>query len=172
MPDGNYWGEQCALKALETLSERDEIGVISYAWNGPGGGGSNWDFPIQVKGDGSRVVAAIKRMQLGDMPSFDDTLDLALNGRNGVGGLIRSDARQKHVIVISDGDPAAPAPASPVQENKISISTVAVIRAWAVGAAADETDGDRDRQAFWAINNNPNQLRRSHQRKRPSSAAA
>ena len=29
MPDGNYWGEQCAIKALETLSERDEIGVIS-----------------------------------------------------------------------------------------------------------------------------------------------
>src|SRR5204863_463934 len=82
MPDGNYWGEQCALKAIETLSERDEIGVISYAWNGPGGGGSNWDFPIQIKGDGSRVTAAIKRMQLGDMPSFDDTLDLALNGRN------------------------------------------------------------------------------------------
>src|ERR1044071_6774162 len=23
MPDGNYWGEQCALKAVETLSSRD-----------------------------------------------------------------------------------------------------------------------------------------------------
>ncbi|MEO6437183.1 MAG: VWA domain-containing protein, partial [Tepidisphaeraceae bacterium] len=98
MPEGNYWGEQCALQASKTLSERDEIGVISYDW---GGGGSNWDFPLQVKGDGSRVEAAIKRMQLGDMPSFDDTLDLALNGKNGVGGLLRSDSRQKHVIVIS-----------------------------------------------------------------------
>jgi uncharacterized membrane protein len=128
MPDGNYWGEQCALKAVETLSERDEIGVISYAWNGPGGGGSNWDFPIQVRGDGTRVTAAIKRMQLGDMPSFDDTLDLALNGRNGVGGLIRSDARQKHVIVISDGDPQSPAPSviDAYKKNKISISTVTV----------------------------------------------
>src|SRR5205085_297333 len=102
MPDGNYWGEQCALKAIETLSERDEIGVISYAWNGPGGGGPNWDFPLQIKGDGSRVTAAIKRMQLGDMPSFDDTLDLALNGKNGVGGLIRSDARQKDDLASVD----------------------------------------------------------------------
>ncbi len=164
MPDGNYWGEQCALKALETLSERDEIGVISYAWNGPGGGGSNWDFPLQVKGDGSRVVAAIKRMQLGDMPSFDDTLDLALNGRNGVGGLIRSDARQKHVIVISDGDPAAPAPGilAAYKKNKISVSTVSVYPHMGdpdglppqMKQMANETGG----RAYGPINNNPNQL--------------
>ncbi len=164
MPDGNYWGEQCAIKALETLSERDEIGVISYAWNGPGGGGSNWDFPLQVKADGSRVVAAIKRMQLGDMPSFDDTLDLALNGRNGVGGLIRSDARQKHVIVISDGDPAAPKQAliDAYRRNKISISTVAVY------PHSGDPDGlppqmkDMAKltggRAYGPINANPNQL--------------
>jgi len=108
MPDGNYWGEQCAIQATNTLSAKDEIGVISYAWNGPGGGGSNWDFSAPTEGDGSRVTAAIKKMQLGDMPSFDDMLDLALNGRNGVGGLLRSDARQKHIIVISDGDPQRP----------------------------------------------------------------
>ena len=51
MPDGNYWGEQCALKAaIETLSERDEIGVISYAWNGPGGGGIELGFPAPDEG--------------------------------------------------------------------------------------------------------------------------
>src|SRR5688572_7352053 len=66
MPDGNYWGEQCALKAIETLSYRDEIGVISYAW---ASGGAQWDFPLAEKGDGSKVNAAVKNMQLGDMPS-------------------------------------------------------------------------------------------------------
>ncbi len=45
--NGNYWGEQCALKAIETLSYRDEIGVISYAW---GRGGAQWDFPLAEKG--------------------------------------------------------------------------------------------------------------------------
>src|SRR5439155_24754788 len=162
MPDGNFWGEQCAVKAAETLSERDEIGVISYAWNGPGGGGSNWDFPLQIKGDGSRVTAAIKRMQLGDMPSFDDTLDLALNGRNGVGGLIRSDARQKHVIVISDGDPAAPVPGllAAYKKNKITISTVTVYPHMGdpdglprqLKDMAQATGG----RAYGPINNNPN----------------
>jgi uncharacterized membrane protein len=164
MPNGNYWGEQCALKAVETLSERDEIGVISYAWNGPGGGGSNWDFPLQIKGDGSRVFAAIKRMQLGDMPSFDDTLDLALNGRNGVGGLIRSDARQKHVIVISDGDPNPPAQSiiNAYRRNKISISTVAVYPHTGDPDGLPPTMKNMARQtggrAYGPINNNPNQL--------------
>ena len=55
MPSGNYWGEQCALEAAKTLSSRDEVGVISYAWTGPNGGGSQWDFPLQEKGDGSKA---------------------------------------------------------------------------------------------------------------------
>ena len=84
MPQGNYWGEQCAIKAVEALSEHDEIGVISYNWNGGGRrGGSQWDFPLQEKGDGSQVKAAIKNMKLGDMPSFDDSMNVALNGSNG-----------------------------------------------------------------------------------------
>ena len=54
------------------------------AWNGPGGGGSNWDFPLQVRGDGTRVVAAIKKMQLGDMPSFDPIMQMAFDGLKAV----------------------------------------------------------------------------------------
>jgi uncharacterized membrane protein len=164
MPDGNYWGEQCALKAIETLSERDEIGVLSYAWAGPGGGGSNWDFPLQAKGDGSKVGAAVKNMQLGDMPSFDDSFDVALNGKNGVGGLIRSDARQKHVIVISDGDPAPPAQnlVNAYINAQVSVSTVSVYPhdTSAQGLPptmrkiADQLKG----RAYGPINNNPNQL--------------
>ncbi len=164
MPDGNYWGEQCALKAAETLSERDEIGVISYNWNGPGGGGSNWDYPLQTKGDGSRVVAAIKKMVPGDMPSFDDMLDLAINGRNGVGGLLRSDARQKHIIVISDGDPQQPAQSliNACRNAKISISTVAVyphdMSDRGLPPTMRKMAQDTGGRAYGPINNNPNQL--------------
>ena len=39
MPQGNYWGEQCALAALKTLAPKDEIGVISYGWSGNDGNG-------------------------------------------------------------------------------------------------------------------------------------
>lgn len=133
MPDGNYWGEQCAIKAIETLSQHDEIGVISYGWGqrvGARGGGSQWDFPLGPKADGSKVIAAVKNMKLGDMPSFDDSMDLAINGVNGdgVGALLKSDAKQKHVIVISDGDPAAPQQPliNAYTQNKISVSTVSV----------------------------------------------
>lgn len=162
MPNGNYWGEQCALKAVETLSGRDEIGVISYAWNGPNGGGSQWDYPLQQKADGSKVTAAIKKMQLGDMPSFDDMLDVALNGLNGQPGLLKSDARQKHVIVISDGDPQAPAQSLIDQaiKNKVTISTVTVYthtpgtRSPQMDAMAKKTGG----RAYGPIEANPGQL--------------
>jgi len=161
MPDGNYWGEQCGLKATEALSSGDEIGVISYGWQG---GGSIWDYPLQVKGDGSQVKAAIKNMALGDMPSFDDSMDLALNGRNGSKGLKDSDARQKHVIIISDGDPGAPNPQLVQQydQAKVTVSTITVY----------PHSGDPDGlppvmkqiatrlkgRAYGPINNNPNQL--------------
>ena len=96
MPQGNYWGEQCALEAAKTLSSRDEVGVISYAWSGPNGGGSQWDFPLAEKGDGSKLLSAVKAMQLGDMPDFDDMLNVALHGGSkGEKGLIDSDARQR-----------------------------------------------------------------------------
>jgi uncharacterized membrane protein len=133
MPNGNYWGEQCALQAIKTLSDRDEVGIISYNWGGGGGGGgkggAQWDFPLNEKGSGEKVEAAIKRMQLGDMPSFDDALDLALNGTGPAApSLLRSDARQKHVIIISDGDPQGPQPKlyQDLIGNRISVSTVTV----------------------------------------------
>ena len=124
-PQGNYFGEQCAIKAIETLSARDEVGIVSYSWNG---GGSQFDFPLGDVGDGSKPKAAAKNMQVGDMPSFDDAMTATLHGRGGSRGLIDSDAAQKHVIIISDGDPAPPAPAlvAEYQKAKVSVSTITV----------------------------------------------
>jgi uncharacterized membrane protein len=172
MPQGNYWGEQCAIKAVETLSARDEVGVISYGWRGGAGGnaggGSQWDYPLSDKGDGSRVLGAIKQMQLGDMPDFDDSLRLALfNSRQGPpapGSLIASNARQKHIIIISDGDPQPPSSdlIQACRDNKITISTITVYPH--MGDAdglprvmkdlAEQTGG----RAYGPIDQNPNQL--------------
>ncbi len=123
-PSGNYYGEQCAIKAIETLSSRDEIGIVSYGW----GGGSQWDFPLAEKGDGSKPIAAAKRMQVGDMPSFEDSMEVALKGGGGNKGLVDSDAAQKHVIIISDGDPGAPSAAlvADYVKAKVSVSTINV----------------------------------------------
>ena len=127
-PDGNYFGEQCAIKAIETLSAQDEVGIVSYGWAGPGGGGSQFDFPLGPVGDGSKPKAAAKTMQVGDMPSFDDAMYVALHGKGTSKGLIDSDAAQKHVIIISDGDPAAPNInlVREYQRAKVSVSTINV----------------------------------------------
>ena len=125
-PDGNYYGEQCAIKAIETLSAQDEIGIVTYNWGG--GAGSGWDFPLQPKGDGSKPIAAAKQMQVGDMPSFEESMTVALHGGGGNKGLIDSDAKQKHVIIISDGDPAGPSAAlvAEYRQAQVTVSTVNV----------------------------------------------
>ena len=125
-PNGNYWGLQCALQAVAALSARDEVGIITFDWMGPGG--SKWDLPLQEKGDGSAAIAAAKKMQPGDMPSFDDCMNVALNGKGGVKGLAQSDAQFKHVVIISDGDPTPPMPAlvQSYAAQKVSVSTVSV----------------------------------------------
>jgi uncharacterized membrane protein len=162
MPNGNYWGEQCAIKAAEALSQHDEIGVISYDW---GGGGSRWDFPLAEKGDGSRVTAAIKTMKLGDMPSFDDSMNVALNGGGGSTGLKASNAQQKHVIIISDGDPAAPNNGLIAQyiAAKVSVSTVTVYPHFGGTNSPrppvmDDIAGMLKGRAYGPIDSNPNQL--------------
>jgi len=101
-PEGNYWAEQCALRTLETLSAHDDIGIISWS------GTPVWNYPLQPKGDGSRAAKAIKSMDPGDMPSFDDMMLAALDGSGGNPGILNDDARQKHVIIISDDDPQPP----------------------------------------------------------------
>ncbi len=159
MPNGNYWGIQCGIKAIETLSPKDEVGVLSFTWRG-GGGGTQWDYPLSEKGDGSRAIAGLKNMELGDMPDFDDAMRVAL-GEPGKYGLLDSDARNKHMIIISDGDPTPPAPEvlQKYIDNNISITTVAVYphgmtEQTTMQRLADQTGG----RMYGPIESNPSQL--------------
>jgi uncharacterized membrane protein len=168
MPQGNYWGEQCALAAMKTLSPKDEIGVISYDWGGQNGnaggiGGAKWDFPLKEKGDGSAVTAAIKKMALGDMPSFDDAVTLAVKGAGaGQPSLQGSTAKQRHIIIISDGDPAGcnQGLLDLCLKEKITISTVTVFThtpgtlSPQMKEMAEKTKG----HAYGPIEANPKQL--------------
>ncbi len=99
MPQGNYWGKKVAQAAVKTLSRHDLVGILTYGWQQ---GSSNWVFPLSVAGDKSAVMSAINQMQMGDMP------DLASHIQAAYDKLKDSDAAQKHVIVISDGDPSPP----------------------------------------------------------------
>jgi len=99
IPQGNYWGKVVAKSAVGTLSRQDLAGVISYGWSEST---KFWDFPLGPVGDKSGIMLAIDKMQMGDMPDFGAPMQAAYNE------LAKSDAAQKHVIMISDGDPQAP----------------------------------------------------------------
>ncbi|HUT29006.1 MAG TPA: VWA domain-containing protein [Sedimentisphaerales bacterium] len=98
MPQGNFWGKKVAEAAVKTLSSLDLAGILAYSWQGAG----DWVYPLSPVGDKKAVLSAINQMQMGDMPSLHDHLQAAYNA------LKDCDAAQKHVIVISDGDPQPP----------------------------------------------------------------
>ena len=99
MPQGNLWNKRTAIAAVNALSRRDLVGVLEYQWNAAN---KNWVYPLSPVGDRSKVIAAIQRMQLGDMPDFGPSVQAAYNA------LKNAQAAQKHIIIISDGDPQMP----------------------------------------------------------------
>ncbi|MHC4475854.1 MAG: VWA domain-containing protein [Planctomycetota bacterium] len=98
MPQGNYWGVEVAAAAVKTLSRLDMVGILAYNWQG----GSDWVIPFGQVGDKKAILSVINTMQMGDMPSLHDHLQQAYDKLKGC------EAAQKHVIVISDGDPQPP----------------------------------------------------------------
>ncbi|MFI5379682.1 MAG: hypothetical protein ACHRHE_10320 [Tepidisphaerales bacterium] len=162
MPNGNYWGEQCAIKAVETLSSQDDIGVISYHWKAGGNMNANWDYVLAPKGDGINVFNAIKHMQPGDMPSFDETVKLALDGTGPSSPCLKNNnAAVKHMIIISDGDPQPPAVAliNDCKKLKISISTVSVFpHGGFVSGTMQQMSKDTGGRYYGPIESNPSQL--------------
>ena len=69
------------------------------------------------------MLRAIDRMTPGDMPAFDPLLQMAMKGLNGV-----RDAMSKHIVLISDGDPAPPSGTimSQLVQSKITVTTILI----------------------------------------------
>ncbi|MBX6313405.1 MAG: VWA domain-containing protein [Isosphaeraceae bacterium] len=100
IPEGNFWQKKVAQEALKTLSSYDYAGMLH--WEGQ----EAWLFTLRPIGDSrGAMLRAIDRMTPGDMPDFDPSLQMALNGLKQ-----KTDAMTKHIIVISDGDPTPPTP--------------------------------------------------------------
>ncbi|GMV96063.1 MAG: VWA domain-containing protein [Phycisphaerae bacterium] len=120
IPRGNYWGQQVAIAAINTISSLDYLGVISYSYNP---GGPHWDVPLAPAADKRAILRAVTQMQNGDMMDFDPMF------RQAVGALLSlKDASQKHIIVISDGDPGPPSPEiiQKMVDARITASTVGI----------------------------------------------
>jgi hypothetical protein len=77
MAQGNYWGEQVAISSIKALSRLDYLGIIEYNWRAGGLNGCSWCFPMQIVGDKSGALAAVKQMAVGDMPDFGSSMKLA-----------------------------------------------------------------------------------------------
>ncbi|MEE8507837.1 MAG: glutamine amidotransferase, partial [Myxococcota bacterium] len=101
-------------------------------------------------GDKSAAIAAAKKMTVGDMPSFQDSMQLAFDGLKG------RRAGQKHVIIISDGDPSPPR-ASLLDDYvsaKITVTTVMV--AGHGGSATMQVVANKTGGRFYRVTNPKN----------------
>lgn len=123
IPQGNFWGEKVAISAIEALSSQDYVGIVDFDW---AAGGSVWEFDksiggLALAGDKSAPIAAAKSMPVGDMPDFEGAMVLMLNG------MININAN-KHVIIISDGDPSPPTQGTlqGYLDNRITVTTVLI----------------------------------------------
>ncbi|MEM7262276.1 MAG: VWA domain-containing protein [Planctomycetota bacterium] len=117
-PQGNMWAKRIAIRAVEALTREDFVGVLQWDTMG----GDAWGVPFQRASDKSGIAERLRKLQPQDMQSFGPTLTQAL------AKLQNAPAVQKHVLIISDGDPSAPSGAT-VQsyiDNKISISTICI----------------------------------------------
>lgn len=121
MPRGNFWGKKVAVEAVKSLSRHDLVGVLDYSWNQTNSGG-HWVYPLSPAGDKTRCVAAIQQMVMGDMPDFGPPIEAAYQA------LKAAKAGQKHVIIISDGDPQMPSAAQirNLVKERITVTGVAV----------------------------------------------
>src|SRR2546427_1162949 len=122
--NGNQIARDCAIGVLEALRPQDEMGVL--LWDG----NERWVFPLAKVGDKKSMRRSIAGMNQGDMPGFQGPLEKAY------GALKKSTASLKHIIVFSDGDPAAPSQQlmQTIVGDRITVSTVLI-----AGHAGPET---------------------------------
>lgn len=122
MPRANFWAEEVAVSAVKTISSLDYVGLIAFSSMGAG---TTWEIPFQIARSKNRIINTIRKIsnRIGDMPDFASGMEMAHQKLLGA-----TDAAQKHIIIISDGD-ASPPPRSTISKlnsAKITCSTVAI----------------------------------------------
>lgn len=118
IPQGNTWAREITLAALRVLSQKDYFGVLYYGVPG----GEQWLFKPTLCTNKTKMINLIKNVIPQDMPSFDITLKMAYDE------LKKLNVYVKHIVIISDGDPATPNSAliEKISNAKITISTVVI----------------------------------------------
>ncbi len=116
-PEGNTYAKRVTKEAIRVLGSQDEAGMLAYT-----GGASSWVFELTPVSNYDAIVRKINASQPGDMPAFEPIM------KAGFDGLSKSDAAAKHMIIISDGDPAPPSPQllKAFHDREITVSTVSI----------------------------------------------
>lgn len=127
--DGNEWARRITIAALQVLSAQDYLGVAYFGMR-PGadlaatGIGEHWLWEpgLQQVGTKTAMRAKIQGVTPLDMQTFDPTLRMAYEGLRDV------KAQAKHIVVISDGDPAPPSRqlVNAIRDEGITVTGVAV----------------------------------------------
>lgn len=143
--NGNQVARDCALGVLNALGPQDELGVI--LWDGT----ERWVYELQKVGNKNPAGRAIAGMNQGDLGSFQGVLEESHKALKG------SKASLKHIIVFSDGDPAAPSVElmQKMVGDRITVSTVLI--AGHVGPQTMEWIAAEGRGRSYIVNN-PSQL--------------
>jgi uncharacterized membrane protein/Mg-chelatase subunit ChlD len=156
---GNHWQKVVAREAITPLGPMDYCGIIHW-----GMGGEQWLWGgaqglVRVGDQRQRMMARVDRMTPGDMPAFEPSMRMALAAFNRV-----TDAAVKHMILISDGDPAPPGVAILASFRKagIKISTVAVGAHGPAGHATLQAIATATGGQYYVVNN-PRALPRIYQ---------
>ena len=116
-PEGNTYAKRVTKEAIRVLGAQDEAGVLAFTQ-----GGSSWVFELTPVSQYDAMVRKINAAQPGDMLAFEPIM------KAGFDALSKSDAAAKHMIIISDGDPAPPSPQllKGFHDREITISTVSI----------------------------------------------
>ncbi|MBI4568423.1 MAG: VWA domain-containing protein [Planctomycetes bacterium] len=123
IPGTTEWGKRVAKEAIGVLGANDVIGVLYYDARG---GGERWLINLQPARDKDELSRTVDDMVNGDAPDFGRFVRLAHEGLTA--DPRAKDAVRKHVIVISDGDPARPSPKelNDLASAGITLSTVLI----------------------------------------------
>lgn len=119
MERGNYWGRVICETAIEALTAQDLVGIVEF---NHASGAVEWALPLQPAGDKVNALRAAGRLRYGDMPDFAPSMNLAVQALAG------ADAGERHIVIISDGDPQPPSVAllERMHDLDIPASTVLV----------------------------------------------
>lgn len=143
MPEGNKWGVEVAIAALTTLSRLDYFGVVGW-----GMAGFQWEVPMQPASNKEAIISQIRRMQNADMFDFETPMAMAY-----LALMNCKDAAQRHMIVISDGDPSPPSSGllNKMVGSKVTCSTVSIYPHGGAEIATLKHIADATGGTYWSL---------------------